>query len=739
MLRTITFIAILLITGFESWAHAEPVFNRIASFPVYRNLPEGLQDKVKTSAEIVASNKSGNKLAYSDSLFGAIGFVDISNPFSPQADGLIPLDNDPTSLVWINDHVIVSVNTSQSYSKPSGELLAFEAKSDAGAVAMPKRVCSLPGQPDSIALSHDQGLLAIAIENERDEGVNNGTLPQYPAGSVAFISLTADGLPVCSSLRSISVSHLSKLAPTDPEPEFVTFNSKGELAVTLQENNHIVILDTASGAITSHFSAGTVNLSGIDSERDYAIQFDGNLEMVPREPDAIKWIDHKHLVTANEGDYVGGTRGFTIFSKAGDIVFDTGLSFEYHIAAVGHYPEHRSHKRGIEPEGIAVGKYNDNHYIFISAERASVTGVYKLPKINGLFKPELLQLLPSGISPEGLLQLPSRRLLVVANEKDLLEAGGARSHIMIYQLENKQPTYPQIRSEQLGNQTIPWGALSGMASDNKKASRLYAVSDSAYSGAPSIYTIDTTEHPAMLVDRHLITKNGVVIKQLDLEGIAAVDSGGFWLASEGDHKTDFANRLLQVSKAGEVLQEIALPAYLEKQKKKGGFEGLTTTGSGDSLTLWIAVQRPWKDDKKGQIKMLTYQPATDQWGAVRYPLDDALKGRQVVSALEAHGGYLYVLERDNQTGEEARSKSIYRFKVPTPTLLTDDGFAQPLPLVTKEHVVDLLPAMTTTNGYVQEKLEGFTIDAGGTGWVVSDNDGVDDHSGETLFFSVGKF
>jgi len=40
-------------------------------------------------------------------------------------------------------------------------------------------------------------------------------------------------------------------------------------------------------------------------------------------------------------------------------------------------------------------------------------------------------------------------------------------------------------------------------------------------------------------------------------------------------------------------------------------------------------------------------------------------------------------------------------------------------------------------GYVVDKVEGFTVDAAGNGYVVTDNDGVDDSSGETLFFQIG--
>ncbi|MBC7312578.1 MAG: alkaline phosphatase, partial [Rhizobium sp.] len=60
-----------------------------------------------------------------------------------------------------------------------------------------------------------------------------------------------------------------------------------------------------------------------------------------------------------------------------------------------------------------------------------------------------------------------------------------------------------------------------------------------------------------------------------------------------------------------------------------------------------------------------------------------------------------------------------------------------LPLVKKEEAHDFLPDLkAATNGYVLDKLEGFTFDAEGKAFAVTDNDGVDDSSGETLFFPV---
>ena len=56
-----------------------------------------------------------------------------------------------------------------------------------------------------------------------------------------------------------------------------------------------------------------------------------------------------------------------------------------------------------------------------------------------------------------------------------------------------------------------------------------------------------------------------------------------------------------------------------------------------------------------------------------------------------------------------------------------------------EEVRDLLPELTSlTHGYAVDKVEGLAFDAAGDAWVVTDNDGVDDSSGETLFWNLGK-
>ena len=62
-----------------------------------------------------------------------------------------------------------------------------------------------------------------------------------------------------------------------------------------------------------------------------------------------------------------------------------------------------------------------------------------------------------------------------------------------------------------------------------------------------------------------------------------------------------------------------------------------------------------------------------------------------------------------------------------------------LPVVTKEVVYDLIPDLASNGGYVVDKIEGMAIMQDGTTWMSTDNDGVDDSSGETFFWSIGQF
>ncbi|QQM32319.1 esterase-like activity of phytase family protein [Martelella lutilitoris] len=707
-------------------ASADPVFNRIAVFAVNENLPADMDAASATSAEIITATEDGNMLVYSDSPLEAVGFIDIADPRAPKAAGTIKLEGEPTSVAVSGAKAFVGVNTSESFTAPSGFLGVIDIASKTL-----EAQCDLGGQPDSVAVSPDGSIVAVAIENERDEDLNDGEIPQMPAGDLVIISLK-DGVADCATTKHVAMTGFEELtAPSDPEPEFIDINDENEIVVTMQENNGIAIVDGNTGAVKAHFSAGTVDLTGIDTEKGGKLDFTGSLNDVPREPDTVKWLDNDRFVIANEGDYKGGSRGFSIFSDTGELLHEAGASFERAVASIGHFPDKRAGKKGVEPEGLIVGQYGDTNYLFVMSERGSVVGVYN---DNVQDAPELVQLLPSGIGPESGVAIPARNLLVTANEEDLGPDGGVRAHVMLYAYEEGEADYPQIASDVSRDPLIGFGALSGLAADPADASKLYAVNDSFYSGQPSVFIIDASKKPALITDAIRVTRNGEPAEKLDLEGVAVDGNGGFWLASEGNPDKDVPHAVLHIDGTGEITETIDLPEELLANQTRFGMEGITTVGEGDDLTLWMAVQREWADDAKGFVKLLAYTPATGAWGAVSYPLETPEKGWMGLSEITANGENVYIVERDNQIGAAAKVKKLFKVSLAD---MKPAAIGSELPVVEKQEVVDLLPLMkSATNGYVVDKIEGFTIAADGTAYAVTDNDGVDDSSGETLFFTV---
>ncbi|MEM7615335.1 MAG: alkaline phosphatase, partial [Pseudomonadota bacterium] len=302
-------------------ALAEMNFNRIASFATHLNMAEGEDTARETSPEIISATGDGMILVYTDSPLGVLGRIDIADPANPQPMGNIALDGEPTAVAMIGPRAFVGINTSESFVAPSGQLALFNAR-NGNEISR----CDLGGQPDSVAAAPDGSFVVVAIENERDEDLNDGVIPQMPAGGVAIIPV--DGREMdCAGMVMADVTGLAEVAPSDPEPEFVDVNAAGEIVVSLQENNHMVVLSSA-GEVLSHFSAGAVDLEGIDVDEEGAYVYDGAQPGRVREPDSVKWIDDDHFATANEGDYEGGSRSWTIFNQDGSVVYESGTSFE---------------------------------------------------------------------------------------------------------------------------------------------------------------------------------------------------------------------------------------------------------------------------------------------------------------------------------------------------------------------------------------------------------------------------
>ncbi len=736
----------------EAIARGGPMqFERVGTFVVCENTSCDTSKVEETVAEIVAASDDGRTLVYTDSPQGVIGLVDISDPSRPKGLGVVKLDGEPTSVAVAGRYALVAVNTSPSFTDPSGHLAVFDlhaCRDDVPACA-PVAKLDMGGQPDAVDVSPDGRYAAIAIENERDEDVNDGAIPQLPAGFLNVVELK--GAPDTWQVDKVELTGLAEIAPSDPEPEFVKINRFNVAAVTLQENNHVVLVHLPTRKVIGDFPAGAVSLAEIDIEENDVIEPVGALADVKREPDAIAWVGDWRLATANEGDLEGGSRGFSVFLPNGKVLFDAGNAFDHLAIRHGHYPETRSENKGSEPEGIVVGEYGDDRFIFVGSERGSFVAVYR---DRGLGKPEFLQILPTGIGPEGLLPLPKRNLFVASTEGD----DPYRSQINLFRLQRGTASYPNIVSAPAdGNPPgrgrppvqegapIGWGALSALAADRRDPHILYAVHDSVYARS-RIYTLDVVGSPAVITKATVLSKNGATV-DYDLEGLVQRADGSFWAVSEGRGNAPSAgskNLLIEIAADGTVLREVELPASVNARQVSSGFEGVTVTGAGASEKVYVAFQREWQGDPRGFVRIGEYRPAEDAWRFFFYPLDPVASpagGWVGLSEITALGDDRFaVIERDNQLGPNARIKKIAVFSIAGFDPQPEPPAGTPaFPVVAKTTAIDMLPLMQARNGYVLDKLEGFAVAKNGKAYAVTDNDGVDDSSGETQFFRLGQF
>jgi hypothetical protein len=716
------------------------LFKHVGSFDVTRN--EGSE-----VAEIVDATIFGQDLVYTDSDTGSLGFVDIRDPSNPKPGGTLDVGGEPTS-VAVRDQrfALVGVNTS-----PGDE--DDEPPVRSGYVAIVDleqhsilRTIDLDGQPDSIAISKNRRYAAIVVENERNEDFNGGLLPQDPPGKLVVLEMV--GWPTNWQATDVDLTGLADVAPEDPEPEFVDINSRNQAVVSLQENNHFVIVNLPEARVINHFSAGAVSsLMNVDATEEELgpqerglIRFEETLLNKRREPDAVAWIDDHRFASSNEGDYEdengeeGGGRGFTIFnSKTGEVEFESFESFEHASARIGHYNEGRSANKGGEPEAAEYGRYAGDPLLFIGGERANVVGVYS---VKGDV-PELLQLLPTGSGPEGLKAITRRNLLVVAAENS---EDGFPSLITLYRRARGESEYPQIESADdpdAPGVPIPWVAQSGLAGDLADPYTLYSVSDS-FLAQSYIYAIDTSDTPAVINERIPV---GDADGAFDLEGIAVAPEGGFWLASEGRANGDRPNEIIKVAADGTIEQRIELPAGLVANATNSGLEGVAVTGVAETEYVYVVVQREWDDDPDGEVKIGRYEAATGEWTFVRYPLDappavpDSWVGLSEITLLP--DGDFAIIERDNQLGTNALVKRLYRVELEGADFRPYDDAAG-LVTVPKTLSRDLLSTLEENSIWTPDKLEGLAVTSDGVTFAITDNDGLDDALGQTLFLELGE-
>ena len=223
---------------------------------------------------------------------------------------------------------------------------------------------------------------------------------------------------------------------------------------------------------------------------------------------------------------------------------------------------------------------------------------------------------------------------------------------------------------------------------------------------------------------------------IDGEGIAKASDGGFWIASEGagtlsdtaKYPIEKLNFIFKTDAWGVIEEVITLPSAVNDLQIRFGFEGIAEYNG----KAYVAFQRAWQGET--DVRIGIYDVAGKTWEFVNYELDAAESqnggwvGLSDITSLG--GGEFLIVERDNQSGPDAAIKRLYRIAI--------DGDAdKTITAAEKTLVRDLLGNLQATGGLVPEKIEGQAVMPNGDVYIINDNDGVDDNSGETQLINLG--
>lgn len=744
-------------------------FRPIATF----NVPSG-------STEIVDAGNNGELLVYTDFAGQSLGFVDITNPRRPRFVTTIAMGGEPTSVAVVGGHAIAAVWTDlpAAGSPPPaflpGQIVVIDLRNPSNPVIVGRKAIGF--HPDSIKARRigNEVHAVVAIENQPVVVVNGlvtgADAPGNPndVGPAGLIQAIRVDLaqPENSVVTDIPLppallQSAGLLYPNDPQPEFVAWHGS-TVAVSLQENNGIAIVDMtnpSSPALSRVFSTGVCAPRPADLRNDAKIDFsqlyptnspvvrDGGNNPVTagvRMPDAIAFTpDGSTLVSADEGELSQtGGRGFSRWSLEGDFLGDDAGSLEQLAVGIGQYPQARSGSRGIEVEGVATARFGDNDFAFVLSERGSFMAVYRIDDCQAA--PRFVQLLPTGISPEGIVTIPRRNLVVVA-----CELSGTLS---IFEGVEEHWMPPRTQPQLISKDTTPFSALSGLCRGDLPG-QFYSVPDNAL--PTTVFSIQTGTRFAGVLGALPVRRNGVQATY-DCEGISrdtsivAPANRGFWLAVEGNG-TSQPNLLVQVDGAGDVIREIQMPNNVDAganpalggtavasatggRVRNNGFEGMSI--STDGRYLFAAIQRSFAGEfptgttyariARYDLQQVASSTAPQDglrtggnWEFFFYPFDtndaDNWPGLSEITTVGAD--QFLVIERDKGIGAASTLKRIYAFSLRN---LTPDADGMPSggDTIAKFLVADCVQEFSPF-----EKIEGIGISHFGDLWVNLDNDG----------------
>ena len=530
------------------------------------------------------------------------------------------------------------------------------------------------------------------------------------------------------------------LDPDHPDPTSLDIHDN-KVAVTLQRNNGLAIIDIDQNTVLDTFSLGTATERFTDLTSDGVIAFNegypstaGNLNGGARMARAVAWsADGRKLFTADQGTSPKtGGRGWSVRHADGTAASDDGGALEAQAMIYDSFPEGDASNLGIQLSRVDIATFGKQEFAFFISRGGSFLAIYELiggPTEDARF----VQLIAMGKDLREVVAVPEGNLVVTAGEETGLTFFQGSSSEIKDSLE-KPPLVGSIGS---------WGGLSGLAGHLTDSNVLFAVPDNAFPN--QIYRIELTSDGEVMTGK--ITREAFVQGQsgsLDPEGLAvdtsidASSCAGFWVASEGNAKFGSPkyrpNLLVQLDCNGQVLQEISLPPIVDSPTggliSRQGIEGVAVSSDGRFLLATIKSQYTLEDEGNGgtlYTRIARHSLETGQWDFFLYPITATHFGSRdqggLADIMNAGDDCYLALEREKLSDEyKLKRVRVYKFRLDGTQAVAEDFVVTPNADLSGKTISKTLLTGVVGDYHPTDNVEAITLTADGALWSIIDND-----------------
>ena len=312
----------------------------------------------------LAATWDGRILVYSSGTLQGIGLVDISDPTKPTSLATVPLGTTPSGLTLTPD------NSNTLVIDDDGWLYVVQLSSR----NVVRKVSIKMGARDISATTRKGKLVAIVVNN---------------AGQVQKVTFEdpADIINTQIVVEEIELHGLGLLDPDHPDPTSLDIHDN-KVAVTLQRNNGLAIIDIEKNTVVDGFSLGTASERVTDLTSDGIIAFNevypsaaGNLNGGARMARSVAWsADGRQLFTADQGTSPKtGGRGWSVRNADGTAALDHGGALEAQAMLSDSFPEGDASNLGIQLSRVEIAAFGKQEFAFFISRGGSFLAIFELP------------------------------------------------------------------------------------------------------------------------------------------------------------------------------------------------------------------------------------------------------------------------------------------------------------------------------------------------------------------------